>query len=267
MPYLGFTKIIINYFLSVYKSVPKGLPSGLYTIKDDGVLSRMKFVRIREDVQEYEKAIPYTLLNDAIKQSEAYKAFIGYSTCLLPPKKTKGKGSKGKQQEVTIKKKTVITIDDNIITDDLDVAFELGKSISKTDAKIANETSRVHDTHACLVTEKDASEKEPDPEPANRPTERRRPSVITFRDTPNVPKKKSECLEVLANAGGSSKGTGITPGVSDESSVILTTSSEGTCSVYRGSRWRQREWGDVNCVMRVAETVKIVPKSSKEVKG
>ncbi|GJZ50645.1 hypothetical protein Tco_0604835 [Tanacetum coccineum] len=235
MPYPRFTKIIINHFLSVYKSVPKGPPSGLHTIKDDGVLSRIKF---------------------------AYKAFIGYSTCLLPPKKTKGKGSKGKQQEVTTKKKTVITIDDNIITDDPDVAFELGKSISKTDAKIIDETRRVHDTHARLVTEKDASEEESDPEPANRPTGRRRPSGITFRDTSNVPKKKSgdhsqklkgiemmteeeqlavdtmqaikaskQTLRSQPHAGGSSKGTGITPRVSDESTVIFTTSSEGTGTV------------------------------------
>ncbi|GKD79749.1 hypothetical protein Tco_1342370, partial [Tanacetum coccineum] len=67
---------------------------------------------------------------------------------------TKGKGSKGKQQEVTTKKKTIITINDNIITDDPNVAFELGKLISKTDGEVADETRRVHETHACLVTEK-----------------------------------------------------------------------------------------------------------------
>nr|GEV62895.1 hypothetical protein [Tanacetum cinerariifolium] len=89
-----------------------------------------------------------------------YKAFIEYSTCLVPPKKTKGKVSKGKKQEVTTKKKTVITIDDNIITIDPDVAFELGNSISKTDVEIADETRLVHDTHACFVTKKAANGKE-----------------------------------------------------------------------------------------------------------
>ncbi|GKB85339.1 hypothetical protein Tco_0957611 [Tanacetum coccineum] len=109
-----FTKVIINYFLSIHKSVPKALPFGLHTIKDDGVLSRMKFVKIGEDVQEYGKAIPNTMLTNAIKQSEAYKAFIDYFTGLVPPKKTRG----------------------------TDVALELGKSISKTDAEIADETRR-----------------------------------------------------------------------------------------------------------------------------
>ncbi|GJU41100.1 hypothetical protein Tco_1194057 [Tanacetum coccineum] len=113
IPYPRFTKIIINHFLFIHKSIPKGPSSGLNTIKDDGVLSRMKFVRIGEDVQKYGKAIPNTMLIDAIKQSKAYKAFIGYSTGLVPPKKTRANGSKGKQQEVTRKKKTMITIDHN----------------------------------------------------------------------------------------------------------------------------------------------------------
>ncbi|GJS66803.1 hypothetical protein Tco_0681367 [Tanacetum coccineum] len=46
MPYLGFTKIIINHFLSLNPFIPKGSSSGLHTIKDDGVISRLKFVRI-----------------------------------------------------------------------------------------------------------------------------------------------------------------------------------------------------------------------------
>ncbi|GJX51040.1 hypothetical protein Tco_0277885 [Tanacetum coccineum] len=67
MPYPRFTKVIINHFLSIHNTIPKGLSSGLNTIKDDGVLSRMKFVRIGKDVQEYGKAIPDTKLTNAIK--------------------------------------------------------------------------------------------------------------------------------------------------------------------------------------------------------
>ncbi|GJR05149.1 hypothetical protein Tco_0528133 [Tanacetum coccineum] len=145
MPYPRFTKITINHFLSNHKSIPKGLPSGLNTIKDDEVLNRMKFVRIGEDVQEYGKAIPSTMVTNAIKQSKVYKAFIGYSIGLVPSKKTR-------------------------------VALELGKAISKTDAEIADETRRAHELHACLVIKKAASEEASDDfEPANRPTSRRRP--------------------------------------------------------------------------------------------
>ncbi|GKE08907.1 hypothetical protein Tco_1412458, partial [Tanacetum coccineum] len=162
-PYPRFTKIIINYFLSLYKSIPKGLSSGLNTIKDDDVIQRLKFVNKGEDFQEYGRAIPDTMLTDDIKLSESYREFIDYSTGSIPPKKTRGNGSQRKKQTVTSKKKSFISADDNIIPE-LDVALELGN-----------------------VDESDES----DCEPANRPTGRRRPSGVAFRDTSNVSKKKS----------------------------------------------------------------------------
>ncbi|GJX79468.1 hypothetical protein Tco_0327617 [Tanacetum coccineum] len=220
MPYPRFTKIIINHFLSIYKSIPKGPSSGLNIIKDDGVLSQMKFVRIREDVQEYRKAIPNTMLTDAIKtkhkglpsglntvkddgvlsrmnfvrigedfkkyghtipetmlterikQTKAYQTFIKYSTSLIPPKKSRGKGSQGKKSAVTpkptsvevfdesdpkparrqtgsrrkSKKKVSIAADDNIIPEP-DVALELEKSMSLTKAAKEEATRQVYATY------------------------------------------------------------------------------------------------------------------------
>nr|GEW67276.1 hypothetical protein [Tanacetum cinerariifolium] len=159
MPYPRFTKIIINHFLSIHTSVPKGLPSGLHTIKDDNVLSRMKFVRIGENFQEYGRAILDTMLTNKIKQSETYQIFIKYSTRLLHLKKSRGKGSQGKKSADTpkpasvkvsdesnskparkrtgsrrvIKKKVSISAEDSIIPE-LDVTLELGKSMSLTEA-------------------------------------------------------------------------------------------------------------------------------------
>ncbi|GJZ28934.1 retrovirus-related pol polyprotein from transposon TNT 1-94 [Tanacetum coccineum] len=164
-----------------------------YRKNDDGVIQRLKFVNKGEDFQEYGRAIPDTMLTDEIKQSKAYQAFIAYSTGLIPPKKTRGKGSQGKKQTVTPQKKSSISAMDNIITEP-DVALELGNSISKTKAEIAKEERRLHESHERLVTAKptgvDKSD-ESDCEPANRPTGRRRPSGIAFRDTSNVLKKKS----------------------------------------------------------------------------
>ncbi|GKA70253.1 hypothetical protein Tco_0776317 [Tanacetum coccineum] len=135
MPYPRFTKIIINHVLSIHKYIPKGLSSSLNVIKDNRVLNRIKFVRIGKDAQEYGRAIPEAMLTDSIKESDTYKAFLSYSTGLVSPKKTKG------------------------------------KSISKTDAEIADETRRAHEIHAHLVTEKVASEEaSDDSKPANMPT-------------------------------------------------------------------------------------------------
>ncbi|GJV79554.1 hypothetical protein Tco_1515424 [Tanacetum coccineum] len=231
MPYPRFTKVIINHFLSLHKSIPKRLTLGLHTIKDDGVLNRLKFVRIGEDFQEYGLAIPDTMLTEEIEQSEANQAFIAYSTSLIPPKKTRGKGSQGKKQTVTPKKKSYISTKDNIIPEP-DVALELGKSISKTEAEITEEARRVHETHECLVTEKPAREEdfdESEGEPANRPIGRRRSSEERLAtDTMQAIKASWKVSRTQPHSGGSIEGAGITPEVPDESTRIFTTSSEGT---------------------------------------
>ncbi|GJY29487.1 hypothetical protein Tco_0405254 [Tanacetum coccineum] len=116
MPYPRFTKISINHFLSIHTSVPKGLPFGLRTIKDDDVLSRM-IVEVSDE-----------------SDSEAAR------------KQTGGRR--------VIKKKVLISAVINIIPE-LDVALELAKSMSLAEAKEEEATRRVHSTYERLVTESD----------------------------------------------------------------------------------------------------------------
>ncbi|GJU20330.1 hypothetical protein Tco_1153672 [Tanacetum coccineum] len=207
MPYPRFTKIIINYFLSQHKSLAKKKHSYINTIKDDGVLNRLKFVKTGEDFQEYGRAIPDTMLTDNIKESEAYKDFIGYSTGSIPPKKTRGKGSKGKNQAVTPKKKGSITAADN---------------------KLASEE------------ESDES----DGEPASRPTGNTMQAIKASRKvnknqpytrdssegvgiTPDVPDESAGIFTT------SSEGTSITPGVPDE--VKGSVAAKTDIAIYWGS--------------------------------
>ncbi|GJZ03003.1 hypothetical protein Tco_0520964 [Tanacetum coccineum] len=123
--------------------------------KDDGVVSRLKFVRISKEFQEYGLPIPETMLTKGIKQSESYQMFIKYSTRLIPSKKSK---------------------DDNIIPEP-DVSLELGKSMSLTEAAEEEAARQVHATHERIMIESNL-------EPA-----RRRPPGIAFRDTSIVSKK------------------------------------------------------------------------------
>ncbi|GJW53181.1 hypothetical protein Tco_0097266 [Tanacetum coccineum] len=195
MPYPRFTKVIIDYFLSKHKSLKKLKFQHFHTIKDDGVVSRLKFVRMGEDVQQYGLAIPATMLNKEIMQSESYKRFILYSTGQIPPKKSRGKGSQGKKSadpteesvdmsdesepeplirrktsSRRVKKKATISVDDNIVPKP-DIALELGKSISLTEAEEEAAARQVHATHARIVSESV-------PEPA-----RRRRSDIAISET------------------------------------------------------------------------------------
>nr|GEW91703.1 hypothetical protein [Tanacetum cinerariifolium] len=144
-----------------------------------------------EDFQEYGRAIPCTMLTDDIKQSEAYKAFIGYSTHSILPKKTKGKWSKGNKQAITLKKKGLISANDN----------------------------------------KPVSEEASKGKPANRPTRRRRPSGVSFRDTSRVSTKKSldmfEKLKEIIHTSLTQEKKLVLHKGSYESTDKLTTSSKG----------------------------------------
>ncbi|GJX84517.1 hypothetical protein Tco_0335291 [Tanacetum coccineum] len=200
---------------------------------------------------------------------------LGYKD---PPKKRKGKGLQEKKtvdisQETVdvseeskpepakkrmaskrvVKKKVTISADDNIILDP-DVALELGKSISITEAEDEKAARQVHATHARIVTESV-------PKPAKKKTSSRSTKSVVIQDTPSAPKSKLATLklklkgilsltpeEQLAadtmqalkeikkpskrqpGTRGSSEGTSIIPGVPAESTVVFATSSEGTGS-------------------------------------
>ncbi|GJU38920.1 hypothetical protein Tco_1191877 [Tanacetum coccineum] len=125
-------------------------------LRHDGIVSRLKFVRIGEDYQEYGLPIPDILT-----------------------KKSRGKGSKGRKtgddsQETVdvseesepepepakiktsskrrVKKKVTLSANDNIIFDDPDAALELAKYISQTKAEEVEAARKVHATHARIVT-------------------------------------------------------------------------------------------------------------------
>nr|GFC45087.1 hypothetical protein [Tanacetum cinerariifolium] len=124
-----------------------------------------------------------------MENSESYQVFIKYSTFLIPPKKSRGKGLQGKKAAISpkpasvevsnesdseparkrtssrrvVKKKVSISAKDKIIPEP-DVALELAKSMSFAKAAEEETTRQVHATHERIMTESN-------PKPA-----RRRPS-------------------------------------------------------------------------------------------
>ncbi|GJY08300.1 retrovirus-related pol polyprotein from transposon TNT 1-94 [Tanacetum coccineum] len=216
MPYPRFTKIIINHFLKQHKSLSNLKYQHYHTIKDDGIVSRLKFVRIGEDYQEYRLEIPDVMLNDAIKQSESYQMFIKYFTKSEPePEPVKRKTASRRM----VKKKVTLSVDDNIITNDLDVTLELGKSMSLTKAEEAEAARKVHATHARIMTKSV-------PESAKKKSGGR-----SFRGVADIMQALKESKKISKRQPVircSSEGTGTIQGVPNESTVVYATSSEGT---------------------------------------
>nr|GEW85795.1 hypothetical protein [Tanacetum cinerariifolium] len=67
MPYPGFIKVIIQYFILKHKSISKINELFMNSIKHDGVLGRLKFVGKHEDNQVYEIDTP----NVSMKKTSA----------------------------------------------------------------------------------------------------------------------------------------------------------------------------------------------------
>ncbi|GKA32039.1 hypothetical protein Tco_0718406 [Tanacetum coccineum] len=254
MPYPRFTKIIINHFLKQHKSLTNLSHKHYHTAKDDGIVSRLQFVRIGEDYQEYGLPIPDVMLTDAIKRSESYQMFIKYSTNQIPPKKSIGKAKKKTSSKRRVKKKVTLYADDNIISDDPDAALELAKSISQTEVEEAEASRKVYATHARIVIESV-------PESTKKKSSGRSFKSVVIQDTPSTPKSKPATSKTKLKGAPSltlqeQEVTDIMQAlkerVPDESSVIFTTSSEGT-GVKPGVPDKEKditkekvilEWGD-----------------------
>ncbi|GJR86938.1 hypothetical protein Tco_0210949 [Tanacetum coccineum] len=89
MPYLRFTKVIIDHFISKDNTISMRNMINLHTVHDDTLLSTLKFISKIEDCQKYGVVIPNGMINDDIKLSKAYKTYLDYATRKVPPKKAR----------------------------------------------------------------------------------------------------------------------------------------------------------------------------------
>nr|GEX60229.1 hypothetical protein [Tanacetum cinerariifolium] len=125
-----------------------------------------------------------------------------------------------------VKKKVTISVEDNIISDDLDIALELGKSISQTKAEEAEAAKKVYATHARIVTEF-----------VLEPTRTRKSSKVTS----NPPKKLkgipsltpgeqevADIMQALKESRKSSRRQTGTRGSDEETGSITRVSDEST---------------------------------------
>ncbi|GJV03175.1 hypothetical protein Tco_1336744 [Tanacetum coccineum] len=89
MPYLRFTKVIINHFISKDKTISMRNQINLHTVRDDTLLGTLKFVSKTKDYQKYGALIPKEMINQIIKDSKAYKTYLDFATGKATPKKAR----------------------------------------------------------------------------------------------------------------------------------------------------------------------------------
>ncbi|GKG27160.1 hypothetical protein Tco_0402863, partial [Tanacetum coccineum] len=89
MPYLRFTKVIINHFISKDKTISMRNMINLHIVRDDTLLGTLKFVSKTQDYQQYRALIPDEMINRVIKDSKAYKTYLDFATGKATPKKSR----------------------------------------------------------------------------------------------------------------------------------------------------------------------------------
>nr|GEW96513.1 hypothetical protein [Tanacetum cinerariifolium] len=89
MPYPRFTKVIINYFISKDKTIFMRNRIKLHTIHDESLLGTLKFVSKTQDYQQYGALMLDDMINQDVKDSEAYKTYYDFATRTVPSKKAR----------------------------------------------------------------------------------------------------------------------------------------------------------------------------------
>ncbi|GKC43580.1 hypothetical protein Tco_1061302 [Tanacetum coccineum] len=89
MYYPRFTKVIIHYFLTQDKKLSWRNKIRMHTSKDDYLINTLRFVSAREETQIYGAILPESLTSPKMKETKAYKTYLGFATGATPPKKAR----------------------------------------------------------------------------------------------------------------------------------------------------------------------------------
>ncbi|GJV89106.1 hypothetical protein Tco_1533044 [Tanacetum coccineum] len=89
MYYPRFTKVIIHYFLTQDKIVFWRNKIGMHTSRDDYLINTLRFVSTKEATQIYGAILPESLTSPKMKETKAYKTYLGFATGATPPKKAR----------------------------------------------------------------------------------------------------------------------------------------------------------------------------------
>ncbi|GJU25714.1 hypothetical protein Tco_1164335 [Tanacetum coccineum] len=87
MYYPRFTKVIIHHFLTQDKTLSWRNKIGMHTSKVDYLINTLRFISEKEETQIYGAILPDTLTSPEMKESKAYKTYLGFASGATPPKK------------------------------------------------------------------------------------------------------------------------------------------------------------------------------------
>ncbi|GJY63692.1 hypothetical protein Tco_0465152 [Tanacetum coccineum] len=99
MCYPLFTKVIIDYFMSKDQSISRRNKMFWHTARDDPMFNTIRVISKHLDTQIYGSILPGELINQEIKDSEAYKQYYAIASVAEPPKAKKS--TRRRQMDLT----------------------------------------------------------------------------------------------------------------------------------------------------------------------
>ncbi|GJY63453.1 hypothetical protein Tco_0464913, partial [Tanacetum coccineum] len=81
MYYLRFTKVIIHYYLTKDKTVSRRNKIGIHTSRGDYLINTLS--------QIYRARLPESMTSPEMRETKAYKTYLGFATGVTPPKKAR----------------------------------------------------------------------------------------------------------------------------------------------------------------------------------
>ncbi|GJX78842.1 hypothetical protein Tco_0326991 [Tanacetum coccineum] len=112
MYYPRFIKVIIHHFLIQEKTLSWRNKIGMHTSKDDYLINTLRFVSRKKASQIYGVVLPECLTSLEMKESKAYKTYLGYATGAVPPKIAR----KFKKASPTKKDSDLVPVDEEPVT-------------------------------------------------------------------------------------------------------------------------------------------------------
>ncbi|GJX61334.1 hypothetical protein Tco_0294234 [Tanacetum coccineum] len=129
MYYPRFTKVIIHHFLIQEKPLFWRNIIRMHTSKDDYLINSLRFVSAKESTQIYGAILPECLTSLAMKESKAYKTYLGYASGAVPPKVA----IKLKKASPSKKDSDIVPIDEEHVTK----GKRVKRSVKKSSTKLA----------------------------------------------------------------------------------------------------------------------------------
>nr|GEV04885.1 hypothetical protein [Tanacetum cinerariifolium] len=142
MYYLGFTKVIMHHFMSKDPFILRRNKVNWHYARDDFLFSTIKVVSKHQNTQQYGAMLPIELMNDEIRNTNAYKEYYAFATGEGAPKPKASVRRKMSGSDTSITPPTVA------VTPKL-IAVAKGKQPAKaTKAKSPSSPSEVAKTEA-----------------------------------------------------------------------------------------------------------------------